>query len=187
MEDILSERLKSSKMPLWCIILIIAICNGASIFAINYFGTKSTNLATKQDIAEITQKVDSVKAEIQKNQDIGKEKHQTKYKALLQSLKIIDAYFSHIDIPGKIITKQNASIEEVRACHDDLLLTCDSSETLNLFTKIMNPEKKGYGFKDNLMTLLVAYRNQVRIELGYGSFNYLDTDFVWIGKINFDK
>lgn len=155
----------------------------------SYLTEKGKNLATKEDIGTITQKIEEVKAEIQNTQEIEKQKRQLKYDALLNSLTLIDAHLSHSLLPflEQKIKKQYATTEEARKCHNNLILTCENKEVLELFSNIM------FGAKDERVNiepptdLLNKYRNLVRTELGFGIALDLDRDRAWFGFGNFEK
>ena len=114
----------------WVYILISALLAVFAAFFIEYFKNRGKNLATKKDIKDITHKIESVKSEIQKQQEIEKQKRQLKYDALLNALIIIDAHLSHFlkASEGQRISKQYASTEDVRKCHNNLILTCENTE-----------------------------------------------------------
>jgi len=151
-----------------------------------FFSEKGKNLATKQDIESITKKIEGVKAEFQRNQMIESDKMKLKHEALLESLRMVDAYFSHIltkNVP-KHPTKQFASITEIRECHNKLILSLDNPEIIKVFLEIM--------FHDDKDTIaptdkLNRFRNLIRKELGYGNELQLDRNKAWFGNIGFEK
>jgi len=154
-------------------------------FLIEFFKSKGQNLATKQDIESITQKVEDVKAAVQNNQEVERQRRELKYNALLKTLKLIDAYISNRWLPTKDtpITKQYASAEEFRDCQNQLILTCENSELINLFYELTSaPNNSSIGSE---MKLLDSYRKLVREELGFGKNTLsLDTNKVWFGSVN---
>ena len=116
-------------------------------------------------------------------------KRELKYKALLRSLNLIDAYFSHILIPpqGGQIIKQYGTTEEARTCHNNLILTCEDTKILELFSEIKFGPKVNNSKTIPPTDLLNQYRNLVRKELGFGSDLVLDRDRAWFGKVSFEK
>jgi len=108
-------------------------------FLPKYFEEKGKNLATKEDIEEITHKVESVKAEISQSQSIFQAKYRLKHEAYLEALKMVDAHFSHTlqDPDGRSIVKQFATTEQARECHNKLILACEDTEILSVFDEIM--------------------------------------------------
>lgn len=152
-----------------------------------YFEEKGKNLATKEDIEEITQKVESVKAEISRSQLVFQAKYQMKHEACLEALALVDAHFSHTlqDPDGREIVKQFASTEQARACHNKLILTC-GIELLSKFEEIMfGPREPGEPQKPPT-GLLQDFRNLIRKELGFGTDRQLDRERVWFGKAIFE-
>ncbi len=153
----------------------------------SYLLEKGKNLATKEDISEITHKVEEVKSKIQNQQDVEKQKRQLKYDALLNSLTLIDAHLSHYLKPseGQKIKKQFASVEEARKCHNNLILTCEDKDILESFSLIMFGANEGAA-KTAPTDLLNSYRNLVRKELGFGNELDLDREKAWFGYVNFE-
>ena len=171
----------------WIYLIISIIIGILILIGSQFFITKGQNIATKQDIEGITKKVEGVKSQIQQNQDIQKLKRELQFKSLLNSLSIIDAFFSHhYNAKGIVFDKQNSSTEDVRTCHNNLILTCENTEIINLFTKIMLPPKDTSIHQDPI-PLLNEYRNLVRKELGFGQTLKLDTISSWFGTTIFTK
>lgn len=79
------------------------------IFLKFYNQEKGKNLAT----TSITEQIEEVKAEIEVQKDISKQKRDLKYNALLKSLNLIDAYLSNFILDSSI-KKQYATAEETR-------------------------------------------------------------------------
>jgi len=102
---------------------------------------------------------------------------------------LIDAHLSHTLIPpeGQQITKQFATTEEARTCHNNLILTCEDTKVVELFGLIMFGPKDLSQPKTPPTDLLNQYRNLVRKELGFGSDLDLDRDRAWFGKAIFEK
>jgi hypothetical protein len=173
------------------ILLLVALVGIVSTLGTSFFTQKGQNLATKQDISGITSTVEEIKASVQNSQEIEKQKRELKYKAILTSLNIIDAYISHLKVLDKSlgkISQQSVSIEEIRSCHSNLILTCDNPEIVRKFTQILfNPKEPNGLLKDNFIDLLIEYRNLVRLELGFGQPIYSDTITTWIGSTSFEK
>lgn len=177
----------NNKKNLKYIFNIIMLIIGALIgFLSAYFSEKGKNLATKQDIATITKKIEKIKSQYAFNQMVESEKRKLKHMALLESLRMVDAFYSHIltENDQKNPTKQYATIEEVRDCHNNLILSVDNPDIIKMFLKIMFPN-------DNDLIpptdRLNDYRNMIRKELGYGKEINLNRDNAWFGTIGFDK
>lgn len=187
-KSLVQETVKGKTKNFWIYILLSAIIGVASAYSTEFFKNKAQNLATKQDIEEITRKIEDVKAQIENQQEIEKQKRQLKYDALLNSLTLIDAHLSQVLIPNKDqkIKKQFSTVEEARKCHNNLILTCENTEVLDLFSRIMfGPKNKTE--EEPPTVLLNKYRNMIRKELGFGSELKLDEDRAWIGWVNFEK
>jgi len=184
----LVEQINYSDNIYYLILAIIISILGS--FVVEYFRERGKNWATKNDIEEITKKIESVKAVIQNDQEIKKLKRDLKYKALLNSLSIIDSHLSNFLIfkDGTKINKQYSSVIEIRACHNNLILTCENAEIVALFTKMLSAkENLNEDEISVLMKDLNEYRNWIRMELGFGSELSLDKDFIWFAKVNFES
>lgn len=167
--------------------IIILIIGLYLVFFKSYFSEKGKNLATQQDIKNITIKVEEVKAEIQNHQLVEKQKRELKYNAILKSLELIDARLSNLIIDPTII-KQYATTKETRECHSRLILTCNNSEIIKSFENIMmknlKPDQTGTQF---IMRELQNYRNFVRKELGFGEPIKIDPNLLWIGNVTYEE
>ncbi len=186
----LIEKTLNGSIKYYWIYLSISFFIGILLnIGVEFLKTKGQNIATKQDIEEITKKVEQVKAEIQKGQEVEKQKRELKYKALLTSLNLIDAHLSHVLIApqGQQIKKQYATTEEARTCHNSLILTCEDTKVLELFSLIMFGPKVKSSTQIPLTDSLNQYRNLVTKELGFGNDLILYRERAWFGKANFEK
>jgi hypothetical protein len=185
-ETVISNKIKY----FWVYILLSGIFGIAAAYSIEYFKNKGKNLATKQDIEEITKKVEGIKADIKANQEVETQKRQLKYNALMNSLKMIDAHLSNFLVfkDGTKINKQYASVSEVRECQNSLILTCDNPKVIEKFHEILFA-KSGLDSEqvNKLLLSINEYRNLVRDELGFGAEIELDKNNIWIPSINFAK
>ena len=93
----------------------------------SYLSEKGKNLATKEDVEEITRKIETVRAEVAKSQAVENSKRQLKHEACLQALSVIDAHFSQLFSNPKP-TPQVADTVRARECHNKLILSCESVE-----------------------------------------------------------
>lgn len=173
----------------WIYLVLSAIVTSAIVLLFQYFNEKGKNYATKQDIADITRKIEEVKAEVQNQQEVEKQKRQLKYEALLQSLTLMDACLSHSIIPpeGILIKHQFATVEEARKCHNSLILTCEKTDVLEMFSSIMFKSKDPNEEQLPPTDLLNTYRNLVRKELGFGDQIPLDRENAWFASVNCEK
>ena len=184
-ENVIDSKLENY----WLYLLLSVILSLVTVFLFQYLKDKGKNYATKQDIANITRKIEDVKAEVQNQQDVEKQKRQLKYDAILKSLTLMDAHLSHLLIPneGQKIKIQHATTEEARKCHSSLILTCETTEILELFSKIMFGQNVPKEEEIPATDLLNSYRNLVRKELGFGNEIPLDREKAWFGYGNFEN
>lgn len=177
---------KSSGLDAWQIVLLI-IASSAAAFLGAYLKARAKSAATKEDIEEITRKIEGVKLESGKNKEIDSVKYNLRYAACLESLGLIDAYFSHL-LPSteSNIVKQYASTKEARECHSKLILSCESVELVAKFTEIMTGPKPQTETQPPT-DLLNDYRNLIRKELGFGVELQLDREHAWFGKLICEK
>lgn len=151
----------------------------------SYLSEKGKNLATKEDIEDITRKIEKVKAEIEENKLIFQKKYQLKHEAYLNALSLIDAYFSHVLGEGEEKpTKQYATTEYARATHNKLILSCENKNILKKYEEIM------FGQEGNKKTpptdLLNEFRNLIRKDLSYGDNLELNRNKAWFSKVVFE-
>jgi hypothetical protein len=167
--------------------VLILLCGLYLALFKSYFTEKGKNLATLEDIEDITKKVEEVKSEIQKQQLVEKQKRDLKYNALLNSLTLIDAHYSQLLAPGpgQKIKRQHATTEEARRCHNDLILTSENIELIEMFSLIMfgNNDK----VKEPPTTLLNKFRNMIRKDLGFGNEIPLNEETAWFGYFTGEK
>ena len=179
---------KSASMDAWQIVLLIVASSVAAFFGA-YLKEKAKGTATKEDIEEITRKIEGVKLELGKNKEIDSIKYNLRYEACLKSLSLIDAHFSHLLTPPEEggIVKQHASTKEARECHSKLILSCENTEIVVKFDEIMFGPKTQTETPPLPTDLLNEYRNLIRKELGFGAELPLDRDRAWFGRLNCDK
>ena len=154
-----------------------------------YFQEKGKNLATKEDVGEITLKIEGVKAEVLGTTRAQETKFHLKYAACLEALALIDAHFSHTlnNLSGPQPVKQYSTTEKARACHSKLILSCENVEILKLFDEIMFGPRPGEDLGKPPTALLNDFRNLIRRELGFGQDLPLDRERAWFGKVGFEK
>jgi Na+/phosphate symporter len=186
-KTLIEEIRKNEIQYFWFYILLSILFGMISNFVLEYFKNKGGNIATKQDIVNITQKIESVKLEIYKSQEVDKLKRELKYNALLKSLNIIDAYLSNF-FTFEGIMKQYASAEESRECYNNLILTCDNSEIIKSYENILMSEKsKDATGTQFVLTELENYRKLVRQELKFGKPIITNPDKIWIVNVPHEK
>ena len=157
---------------------IVAICALIIGYLVNpflqpYIGQKGKNLATIEDIAEIT-----------RNELIEKTKRQLKHDACLGALSSIDAKFSHLswnNVP-KQPTKQKLDISKIRECHSKLVLSCENTKIVEKFLEIIILDEGAQPTE-----LLNEFRNLIRLELGLGTELTFNNEKAWIGSLVGDR
>ncbi|WP_291602686.1 hypothetical protein [Comamonas sp.] len=138
------------------------------------------NTATKADIAEITHKIESTKIALQKEDRNELRKYELKYTACMKALSIVDALLSHkitCDNNGKPINidKQYVTAEEIRNCHNGLILAVDNGKIVSTFLNMMT------GNSENIVEDLDLMRELIRGELGFCGLPPKNEDLAWIG------
>ena len=170
----------------WLYIVLSALIGGVGGYLSSYASQKGENWATKQDIEEITKKVEEVKKNTELAQALEIEKRKLKYEAILSALNLIDAHFSHVlteNVP-KLPVKQYSTTVEARKCHNNLILTIDNPKIIEVFLEIFFPDESD---KTPPTDKLNEFRNLVRAELGYGNPLQLNREKAWFGRAGFEK
>lgn len=133
---------------------------------------------SKNEIVKIEKQVESNLLEYK-----SKELLEIKKNAIFNSLSLIDIYISWITIDDgkevaerKDITKKELT-EMGRKCYNELCLTCNNEELINLFLEIM------FDDKSNIFVAYSKYRNAARKELGLNEIDF-DKDNVFIGRLS---
>jgi hypothetical protein len=157
-------------------------------FLKRYVKENAKNLATKQDVEEITQNVESIKAEISRERPISDAKYKLKHQACIEALTLIDALFSHKmqHAEGRLIAKQCMATEQARQCHSKLTLACENPDILKKFSEIIFEIQEGTLSKPPT-DYLNEFRNLIRKELGLGEELVLDREGAWIANVVCDN
>jgi hypothetical protein len=168
----------SAGMNPWQTLLLVLLIAASAFFGA-YISEKAKSTATKQDIEEITRKIEGVKKELEQRDRVASRKYELKYNACLNMLGILDAVLSHKmnkDNNGNPIEpdRQYATIEEFRKCHNDILITIDDPEIPPLFLDIVIGDSK------NFMKDLDKIRGLVRKELEFGEGYQTNEKYTWI-------
>ena len=141
-------------------------------------------VAIKQNKNEILKIEKQVKSNLLEYKDKGL--LEIKKVAIFNSLSLIDDYISWttIDDGRQVSERKNITTLELtelgRRCLNELCLTCDNEELINLFLAILfdNGDKSGNTFEN-----YAKYRNVARKELGLKEINF-DLDRVFIGRLS---
>lgn len=155
--------------------LLIAVIPALVTAIITYF------VAIKQN------KNEAIKVEKQVENNLleykSKELLEIKKNAIFNSLSLIDIYISWMTIDdGKQVAERkdvtkNELTEMGRKCYNELCLTCNNEELINLFLGIM------FGDKSNIFVAYSKYRNAARKELELREIGF-DKDKVFIGRLS---
>ena len=111
-----------------------------------------------------------------------KELLEIKKTAIFNSLSLIDSYISWLTIDNGTIVPERTDITIIdltelgRKCLNELCLTCEREELINLFLAII------FDKDSNIFELYVQYRNLARKELGLSEIAF-DLNKVFIGRI----
>lgn len=168
-------------------------------FLPKYMEEKGKNLATKEDIKEITKNTEEVKeifnkkiAEFSKELELKLHLEQlvydNKFKVIQETLQLIDSYISWLQIKradgivdNNVIREKITSEEltlEARKCYNNLCITCNQIEILTCFNKIM------VGSNENIFDLYNEFRNLCRKELKINNQIEFDKDNIFYAKIS---
>ncbi len=149
--------------------VIVGILSGLGIksFFDKYMAKKAENLATKEDIKELTRLSEEIKSEFINKQHHEKQLYNIKLDTINDSLDFIDKYISwHTIDSGITPVREDLSEQEMtviaRHCYNRLILTCQNEELINCFNQIC------FDNDANIFELYVIFRNLARKELGLG-------------------
>jgi len=128
---------------------------------------------------EYDQKFEEIKTTLQEHSNINQNKNELKKKACMQALRLANCVLSNYHyphVPAGGIQPQTMSLEEARACIDELACTCESSNVLDTLKNIL--------FNSVSPDSIVDLRNAIRKELSFSVIE-IDTDRAraFIGKL----
>lgn len=141
-------------------------------------------VAVKQNKNEILKIEKQVESNLLEYKD--KELLEIKKVAIFNSLSLIDDFISWLTIDDGQQVAERKSITSLeltelgRKCLNELCLTCDNEELINLFLAILfdSDDEKG-----NIFENYARYRNVARKELGLKEINF-NLDRVFIGRLS---
>lgn len=167
-------------------IACIAIIDFCGLKKLNdsYMEEKGKNLATKEDIQELTSLAEEIKTMYQSKLYISEHIYDIKLTAVQESLDFLDDYLSWLNYNSDVVPIRDETITSkeltfrARQCYNKLVLTCDSVELPEVFLKMIfeNPH--------NEMGLYNKYRNLSRKEMGMVSMLELSSEKVFISKVS---
>lgn len=175
--------------------IVIAFFVGLFIdnYVISYLKKKGENLATKEDIKEITKITEDTKkefnekfSEFKSTLNMVEHKNQVVYNkkilAIESSLEFLDKYFANVyNINGEVVSEPitiTELTEKGRKCYNLLAITCENIKLLDKFNEIL------FGKNKNFMLLYNEYRNLCRKELRIIEDIKFDEDNVFYVKIS---
>ena len=123
-----------------------------------------------------------IKTAIERETNIRNSIFELKRSACLDALDVVDSVFSQRDW-GQDVDKQSVSIKDARRAHNQLALTCDNPEILELYVKTLGlrtpDEPPGNLNADSIVDL----RNAMRDELDFGKKLKFDRNKAWVAKL----
>jgi hypothetical protein len=162
-----------------------------------YMNEKGKNLATKQDIAEITRATEAVKQEfnnklVKLTEEVRFQKYKEqqvylqKIKAINESLDLIDEFISYrmdtnITPYRKDVIYSDFTVK-ARDRYNALVVVCDDKRILDLFLDIVLC-KEG----DPIVKWYNDYRNYARKELGLEPIQKIDNNRIFISRIDLSR
>jgi hypothetical protein len=130
--------------------------------------------------------LEQLKARIAIEQHTSQARWEIKRNACLNAMRIIDAHWSNLDwsgidskdrpiVDGSIEKQPEPSIEDVRQCYNELVVSCGDNAVPKLYKHCLLEKVSG----DDAIDL----RNAVRTELGFGIGIDFDRSRAFIGTI----
>lgn len=156
---------------------------GLKKFNDSYMKEKGKNLATKEDIQDLTALTEEIKVLYQTQQYRYEHIYDIKKEVIQESLDVLDDYFSWETFSSGVIPIRKDMDEKeltlkVRKCYNQLVLTCESNVLPELFLKMV--------MDSNLdkLELYNAYRNAARKEMGLEKVLELDEKSVFLSRVS---
>lgn len=156
---------------------------GLKKFNDSYMEEKGKNLATKEDIQELTALTEEIKVLYQSKQYQNEYIYDIKKDTIQESLDFLDDYLSWLTYDTNVVPIRNNITDseltiKARKCYNKLVLTCESKELPKVFLEII------FNDTTNKMELYNKYRNLSRREMGIEMELELDTESVFISKVS---
>lgn len=158
MEDYIKETLIASPYPFWFTVLIFALTTGLVQYLVFYFREKGKNLATKEDIEEITKKIESVKTSYSK----GLEQYKME---LLEEMEKFTNYKENAINKNliRLLEKTNKLLFEVGIMHDKDRNLEDVNNTLEELCRYIYTYKFIYERNKKIYIILEQYNNYTKL------------------------
>ena len=156
---------------------------GLKKFNNSYMEEKGKNLATKEDIQELTALTEEIKIMYQSKQHQNEYIYDIKKDTIQESLECLDDYLSWLSYnsdatPVRRDISDSDLTMKARIGYNKLVLTCESKELPRMFLKIIFDDMA------NKMELYNKYRNLSRSELGIETELELDEQSVFLSKVS---
>lgn len=146
----------------------------------------------KSELGAIVQRdLENYRSEIGERNRVALEKWNLKYKACLDALDMVDSVWSNLDWNDPSHPEINSKIKaedfsEANARHimNSLILTCSSTDVVELYLKAMGIRASANKAEKLLGDTIQDLRNAVRKELGFGSELELNRETAWIAVLH---
>lgn len=175
MEEQITKTLIESPYPFWIIIILFAVISGLIQCIISFFIERGKNLATKKDISDITDKIESVKGSYNK----ALEAHKIELQKEFESHKYIMTLCHSLD---NTLLQYIASCLKADAEKD--IEDCDNDESLltsnNKLSNFLHTYKSRY---DSIPVLRKLRSFSGDIDSDYMLFKFMTTSPI-NGKVN---
>lgn len=175
MEEHITKTLIESPYPFWLTILLFSVISGGIQLIISFLRERGKNLATKKDISDITDKIESVKDSYNK----ALEAHKIELQKELESHKYIMGLCHSID---ETLLQHISSCLKVEAEKD--IEDCDNDESLltsnNKLSNFLHTYKSRY---DSIPVLRKLRSISGDIDSDYMLFKFVTTSPI-NGEVN---
>lgn len=175
MEEHITKTLIESPYPFWLTILLFSVISGGIQLIISFLRERGKNLATKKDISDITDKIESVKD----NYNKALEAHKIELQKELESQKYIMGLCHSID---ETLLQHISSCLKVEAEKD--IEDCDNDESLltsnNKLSNFLHTYKSRY---DSIPVLRKLRSISGNIDSDYMLFKFMTTSPI-NGEVN---
>lgn len=175
MEEQITKTLIESPYPFWITIILFAVISGLIQCIISFFIERGKNLATKKDISDITDKIESVKGSYNK----ALEAHKIELQKEFESHKYIMTLCHSLD---------NTLLQYIASClkadAEKYIEDCDNDESLftsnNKLSNFLHTYKSRY---DSIPVLRKLRSISGDIDSDYMLFKFITTSPI-NGKVN---
>lgn len=151
MEEHITETLIESPYPFWLTILLFSVISGSIQLIISFLRERGKNLATKKDISDITNKIESVKDSYNKALEAHK-------------IELQKEFESHKYIMGLCHSLDETLLQHISSClkaeaEKDIIEDCDNDESLLASNKKLSNFLHTYQNRYDSIPVLRKLRN----------------------------